>query len=284
MTEGDTSYLRAFLKARSGLHLGPEKGYLLQIRLAPILRDAGLASLAALAGTLRSGRDPDLAAQVVAAMTTNETSFFRDRAPFEALQRSILPRLVEARAASRRLRIWSAAASTGQEAYSVAMILAEMAPALEGWTVDIVATDISAEVVARAKAGRYSQFEVQRGLPIRLLLTHFEQGPDGWVISPELRRAVDFRVQNLLDPLERLGQFDVVFCRNLLIYLDAETKRRVLAAVGGRLARGGFLCLGSTETVLGISHAWEQDAEAPSFFQPRSAIPQPYVASYAQTV
>ena len=261
----DLTWLRAYLKARSGLDLPSTKRYLAESRLGPLWRDAGLGSLAELVGRLRASDNTPLHRAVVEAMTTNETSFFRDRPAFDALRTIVLPRLIEARSGRRRLAVWSAAASTGQEAYSVAMLLADMAPALAGWTVSILATDISPAVIGRARTGTYSQLEVQRGLPIGLLLRHFEQGPDGWTISPELRRTVDFRVLNLLDDTRRLGRFDLILCRNLLIYLDARTKAEVIAKLSAALVPDGVLCLGATESLMGYAPAMAPDPAAPGF-------------------
>lgn len=247
MTEAELDLLRDFLRARSGLSLGPEKRYLVEVRLDPVRRAFGLDSLSALVGCLRGPADPALVQAVVEAMTINETLFFRDKAPFEAIRETILPQLVKARAASRRLRIWSAAASTGQEAYSLAMILAEMTPPLAGWDVSILGTDISGAMVAKARTGTYSHFEVQRGLPIRALLRHFTRDPAGWTIAPQLRGMVTFQVFNLLDDVRRLGTFDLILCRNLLIYLDTPTKAALLRRLSGALAPDGILCLGTAE-------------------------------------
>lgn len=265
------AFFAAFLKARSGLHLGPEKAYLLESRLAPVARTAGSASLDDLALRLGRTRDPGLESAVVNAMTTNETSFFRDRAPFDAFRATLLPRLMAARAEARRLRFWSAAASTGQEAYSLAMLVAET-PGLEGWSVEIVGTDISGDAIARAKSGLYSQFEVQRGLPITRLLRHFTQTGEGWVVSPALRAAVDFRTFNLLGALDRLGTFDVILCRNLLIYLDGPTRADLLTRMRRQLAPDGRICLGSAEAVTGLTRAFTSDPDAPGWLLPAPAI------------
>ena len=266
LTETDFAFLRRFLKRRSGLDLGAEKRYLAESRLGPVWRDAGLSSLAELIARLRTAEERDLADATVFAMATHETMFFRDRQPFEDLRTTILPRLLEARADRRRLRIWSAAASTGQEAYSVAMILREMGAALDGWTVEILGTDISPAAIERARAGSYSSFEVQRGLPVRCLLAHFS--PDGlaWTISPELREAVQFRVLNLLDFFGHLGRFDLILCRNLAIYLDGPTKTSLFERLADALLPGGLLCLGGTETILGYTRALVPDPHHRGFF------------------
>jgi chemotaxis protein methyltransferase CheR len=265
MTDSDFAFLRGFLKSRSGLDLGPEKRYLAESRLAPLCRTTGLTSLGDIVQALREGAE-DFGRAVVEVMATHETLFFRDRTPFDALRATILPRLAASRPSGRPLRIWSAAASTGQEAYSVAMVVREMAPALGGRPVEILATDLSAGAIARAQAGLYSQFEIQRGLPIRALLLHFTQGEGGWEILPELRRAVEFRTFNLLDDFTSLGSFDVILCRNLLIYFDLGAKERLLAKLSRALAVDGVLSLGAAETTLGLSRTLVPHPDARGFF------------------
>jgi len=246
--------ISARLKARSGLMLGPDKLYLLETRLAPIMKREGLRDLGALEDAMRRGV-PGLEAEVVEAMTTNETLFFRDENPFTHLRQITLPRLHEARSPGTRLRIWSAAASTGQEAYSIAITLAEMPPGLGGRPAEIIGTDISREALARARAGLYTQFEVQRGLSIQRLMKYFRKEADGWRVSEALRAMTEFRELNLLGDLRSLGTFDVVFCRNVLIYFDAPTKTRVLEAIARQMAPDGVLYLGGAETVLGLTSA-----------------------------
>jgi chemotaxis protein methyltransferase CheR len=253
MNATDFSYLATLLRERSGLIVTPDKLYLLDSRLMPLARQYNLASLEKLITTMREGRSGKLVDEVVDAMTTNETSFFRDRHPFDALKGTILPGLIERRAAQKHLRIWSAACSTGQEAFSLAMMFRDDFPLLANWRIEIVGTDISPSVVSRAREATYSTFEVQRGLPIKLLIKHFEQIGEQWRLKPELRRLADFRVFNLLGDLAPLGQFDVILCRNVLIYFDLATKTRVLDAMHQRLVRDGALILGGAETVFGIS-------------------------------
>ncbi|MDJ1158137.1 protein-glutamate O-methyltransferase CheR [Chelatococcus sp. SYSU_G07232] len=253
MTEVDFDFLRAFLHARSGLTLTAEKRYLVDSRLGPVCRRQNLDTLGDLVALLRTGRAIELERLVVEAMTTNETFFFRDKGPFELFRDVLLPQLLMARALTRRLRIWCAAASTGQEPYSLAMILDEAAAQLAGWRVEIIATDLSTEVIARAKAGLYTQFEVQRGLPIQFLLKYFTQAGDMWQIADKLRDMVDFRTLNLLRDFSVLGEFDIVFCRNVLIYFDVPTKMNVLRRLADRLAPDGALFLGAAETVIGLS-------------------------------
>ena len=252
MTDAEFDFLRGFLKSRSGLALAPEKRYLVESRLAPVCQKHRLATLADLVARLRPLPDPALARAVV---TTNETFFFRDRVPFDLFRDVLLPRCLATQAAARRLRIWCAAASTGQEPYSLAMILRESAPRLLGWTVEIVATDISGEVLERARSGLYSQFEVQRGLPIALLLKHFTQTGGNWQLSPAIRAMVEFRQLNLLKSFAELGTFDIVLCRNVLIYFDAAAKADVLRRLARALNPGGTVVLGAAETVIGLSDA-----------------------------
>jgi len=190
---------------------------------------------------------------IVEAMTTNESFFFRDIKPFDQFKTFVLPQLLRVRAATRSLRIWSAACSSGQEPYSLAMILTEMRAQLAGWRIEIVATDLSTEILDKAQAGLYTQFEVQRGLPIQLLVKYFKQSGDRWQIDEAIRKMVQFRTFNLLDDMGPLGRFDVVFCRNVLIYFDQPTKSAVLGRVARQLAPDGYLYLGGAETVLGIT-------------------------------
>lgn len=253
MKDADFTLFATLLKDRSGLIIGPDKLYLLETRLGPLMRHHGLADLGALAAMIRMTWPEPLIAEVVDAMTTNETSFFRDHGPFEKFTQTILPALIRARAGQKRLRLWSAACSTGQEPYSLAMLLNDQASALAGWRIDIVATDISDRVLERARTGIYSTFEVQRGMPVRLLMKYFEQSGNDWRLRPEITGMVDFRKCNLMAELRGLGQFDLVFCRNVLIYFDACTKRKVLAAIRGQMASDAYLMLGGAESMYGIS-------------------------------
>lgn len=253
MTEFDFDFLRVLLQRRSGLFLSAEKRYLVESRLGMLCRRRGIAGIPALVVQLRACPASELEASVIEAMTTNETLFFRDRTPFDLFRDTILPETLAANAGSRTLRIWCAAVSTGQEAYSIAMLLDEAADRLAGWTIEILGTDISAEVLDRARQGLYSQFEIQRGLPIQLLLKHFRQEGDKWRLAERIRDMVVLRQHNLLEPNHQFGQFDVIFCRNVLIYFDVPTKARVMAALAERLARNGAFILGAAETVIGIT-------------------------------
>ena len=250
----DFELFSTLVKQRSGLVLTPEKAYLLESRLLPVARKYNMKSLEDMAQALRIKREETMMHAITEAMTTNESFFFRDQKPFTLFQKTILPRLLESRAAQKQIRIWSAAASSGQEAYSLAMICAEEAARLQGWKVEIVGTDLSREMVARAKSGIYSQFEVQRGLPITHLLKYFQQiAGDKWQVKDTVRQMVQFREGNLLGDLGAVGSFDVVFCRNVLIYFDVPTKAQVLDSVRAVMPADGYLLLGAAETVVGIS-------------------------------
>ena len=253
MTPQDYEFLRRLLKARSGLVLSSEKHYLVESRLLPVARKHGLGNLTRLVARLRAPDAEPMIVEVVEAMTTNESFFFRDKLPFEHFRDTIMPALLAARASSRRIRIWSAAAATGQEPYSLAIALKEMGRELRGWRIEIIATDLSTEVLEKAKSGVYSQFEVQRGLPVMMLIKYFAQVGETWHIAPELRGMVKFMPLNLLDNFAHLGHFDVVMCRNVLIYFDQVTKIRVLERIADVTERDGFLMLGGAETVVGLT-------------------------------
>lgn len=253
MNDSDYKFFEDLLKKESGLIITPEKVYLLESRLLPIVEKQKIADgLAGLVQKLRQGNNQDLHRSVIEAMTTNETSFFRDTTPFQVLKDELLPVFARERVAQRTLRIWSAACSSGQEAYSTAMLLREYA-GMTGWKFEIVATDLSLDILARAKAGVYSQFEVQRGLPIQMLMKYFTQQGENWAVKPELKEMVTFKTANLLSDIGFLGGFDIVFCRNVLIYFDLPTKTKVLASIKGVLKQDGILFLGSAETVIGVS-------------------------------
>jgi chemotaxis protein methyltransferase CheR len=269
MSTGFTA-IASILKARSGLILGPEKIYLLETRLTSLLKREGLRDLNALADKLRPGSP--LEREVVEAMTTNESLFFRDSKPFDALRQRILPRLHSTRPAGAAIRIWSAAASTGQEAYSIAMIAADMAALMPGRRVDIVGTDIAREPLQRARDGLYTQFEVQRGLPMQNLVKYFTKEESQWRIKKNLRDMVTFRDWNLLADLRGLGIFDVVFCRNVLIYFDTTTKSQVLDAIVKQMPADGVLFLGGAETVLGLTTAFRAVAGETGAYQPSGAL------------
>ncbi len=274
MNPAEYDYLRQFLKSRSGLVLSNEKQYLIESRLLPVARKAGLQSIAALVAKLKEPRETALAEAVVEAMTTNESFFYRDKTPFEHFTQVMIPEMLKARASQKKIRIWCAAASTGQEPYTLAMCLKEMESKLAGWRIEILGTDISNEVLDRAKAGTYTQFEVQRGLPIQLLLKYFTQQGESWTISPQLRSMVQWRKFNLLDSFASFGQFDIVFCRNVLIYFDQATKVDILGRISKVLTPDGYLVLGAAETVVGLTDAFKPAPDRRGLYLPAAAIPQ----------
>jgi chemotaxis protein methyltransferase CheR len=249
----DFDLLSGILRERSGLSLTSDKGYLLESRLVPLARKRGFADLDDLIKDVRLKRDEALLRELTEVMTTNESFFFRDGAPFDRIRKIVLPELLTARATQKRLRIWCAACSTGQEPYSIAMILKEEANKLAGWHIEIIGTDLSNEVLEKAKAGIYSQFEVQRGLPIQMLVKYFAKVGEMWQIDASLRAMVRYRDGNLLKPFSDLGTLDVVFCRNVLIYFDTPVKTEVLGRIAQLMPKDGYLFLGGAETVLGIS-------------------------------
>jgi chemotaxis protein methyltransferase CheR len=276
VTPSDYEYLRKLLKERSGLDLSADKQYLVESRLVPLARKAGLPGIAELVQKMRGGAEA-LTAEVVEAMTTNETFFFRDKIPFDHLKETILPALVQARAARRSLRFWCAASSTGQEPYSIAMLLKEM-PALSGWRTEIVATDLSQAVLEKSKAGIFSQFEVQRGLPIQMLVKYFKQNGDLWQLNADVRAMVQHKQLNLLQDFSHLGTFDVIFCRNVLIYFDQETKAAIFARMARMIEPDGALALGAAESVVGITDAFKPYPDRRGMYCPNTARTAPRVA------
>ncbi|UYO45962.1 protein-glutamate O-methyltransferase CheR [Rhodopseudomonas palustris] len=257
MTPLDYEFLRKLLKDRSGLDLSADKQYLVESRLLPLARRLSLGGISELVQKMKGMGAEALISDVVEAMTTNETFFFRDKVPFDHLREEMLPALLQARAARRSLRIWCAASSTGQEPYSIAMTLKELGPAVAGWRFEIIATDLSPQVLEKSKSGLFSQFEVQRGLPIQLLVKYFKQAGEVWELSPEIRAMVQHRQLNLLHDFSSLGTFDIVFCRNVLIYFDQTTKVGILERIAKRLEPDGYLTLGAAETVVGLTDAFK---------------------------
>ncbi|MDH5187953.1 MAG: protein-glutamate O-methyltransferase [Rhodospirillaceae bacterium] len=253
MNPEDFDFISTLIKARSGLALTPDKAYLLESRLMPVARKHGHAGLNELIGAMRTRKEENLIIEVVEAMTTNESFFFRDIKPFDLLRDEVLPPVLEKRAAKKHLKIWCAAASSGQEPYSIAIVLKELGAQLAGWNIDILGTDISNDILKKAANGMYSQFEVQRGMPIQLLLKYFDKKDETWEIKPEIKQMVRYKYYNLLENLSPLGGFDIVFCRNVLIYFDAETKGKVLAQIASLMPEDGMLFLGGAETVLGVT-------------------------------
>ncbi|HLG81234.1 MAG TPA: protein-glutamate O-methyltransferase CheR [Bradyrhizobium sp.] len=270
MNPPDYEYLRKVLKDLSGLDLSADKQYLIESRLLPLARKAGMADISDLVQKMKGGSSA-LINQVVEAMTTNETFFFRDKVPFDHLRDTIMPEVLRARAARKSLRIWCAAGSTGQEPYSIAMCLKEMGAALAGWRVEILATDLSQEVLEKSKAGIYSQFEVQRGLPIQLLVKYFKQMGELWQINADIRGMVQHRQLNLLHDFSQLGVFDVIFCRNVLIYFDQDTKSRIFARLAKAIEPDGFLVLGAAETVVGLTEVFKPFPDRRGLYRPNGA-------------
>jgi len=274
MTPQDYDFLRKCLKDRSGLVLSADKQYLVESRLLPVARKSGHASLADLVRALALGNCESLMTAVVEAMTTNESFFFRDKIPFDHFRASIMPALLAARHNGRSIRIWCAAASTGQEPYSLAMCLKEMSREVAGWKIEIVATDLSNEVLEKARQGLYSQFEVQRGLPIQLLIKYFAQVGELWQIVPDIRAMVKFRQFNLLADFSQLGIFDLVLCRNVLIYFDQQTKIDVLNRLARSIAGDGYLVLGAAETVVGLTDRFAVLTDKRGLYMPRAISPK----------
>lgn len=271
MTPHDYDYLRGFLKERSGLDLAADKQYLVEGRLMPLARQAELAGIGELVEQIKA-RNDGLSVALVEAMTINETLFFRDKVPFDQLRAAIVPMLMKRRADRKVLRVWCAASSTGEEPYSVAICLKEMAALLTGWRIEILATDLSQRVLEKAEAGLYTQFEVQRGLPIQMLMKYFRQAGQLWQVNAEIRAMVQYRQLNLLKDFGQLGRFDIVLCRNVLIYFDGPTKRRVLGRLAEVMESDGVLVLGAAETVIGLGDAFGPWPGHQALYRPAAAL------------
>lgn len=265
----DKSYraLAGFLQKESGLVLGDNKSYLVDSRLTPVAQQHGYASIAQLVNGLE-GASPTIREAVVDAMTTNESFFFRDMVPFKQFEDIMLPALVSARRPGGKITIWCAAASTGQEPYSLAMIVKSKSALLRGINVEIIATDISENALNQARAGRYTQFEVQRGLPVQMLVEHFVQDGTSWVISDDIKNMVRYSRRNLLAPLYGMPEVDIVFCRNVLIYFDVPTKTRAIEAIHKVSRPDAYLVLGAAETLMGVSTLFERVGEGRGIYQP----------------
>jgi len=286
VTPPDYEYLRKLLRDQSGLDLSEDKQYLIESRLLPLSRKSGLSGISELVQKMKGG-SASMTTQVVEAMTTNETFFFRDKVPFDHFRVSIMPEILQARASRKSVRIWCAAGSTGQEPYSLAMCLKEMGSAITGWRVEILATDLSQEVIEKSRAGLYSQFEVQRGLPIQMLVKYFKQVGEFWQVNPDIRAMVQHRQLNLLHDFSQLGVFDVIFCRNVLIYFDQDTKINIFNRLARASEPDGFLALGAAETVVGLTDVFKPFPERRGLYRPnvaRSAptkMPAPKAAAMA---
>jgi chemotaxis protein methyltransferase CheR len=274
MKQEEFDYLRDMLKARSGLVLGDEKRYLLESRLMPVAREIGLESLSGLVSNLKTDDSDELREKITQAMTINESFFFRDKSPFENFKNIMAPALLaSSRAASRNMRIWCAASSTGQEPYSLAILIKEMSSQFAGWNIQIIGTDLSEEVLEKAKSGLYSQFEVQRGLPVQLMVKYFQQTGSMWQIDSSIRSMVTYKHFNLLEDYAPLGMFDVIFCRNVLIYFDAPTKSDMLGRMAKRMRPDGYLVLGAAETVIGISEEFKPLTDARGLYSLQAGAP-----------
>jgi len=267
MTPLDYEYLQKTLKDRSGLVLSADKKYLLESRLMPLARKTGVAGISELVQRMKAGSE-SMIADVVEAMTTNETFFFRDKTPFDHFQNTVIPDLIKARAGRRSLRIWCAAASTGQEPYSIAMVIKEMSAALAGWRIEIIGTDISQQVLEKSKSGIYTQFEVQRGLPIQFLVKYFKQTGEMWQINPDIRSMIQYRPLNLLQDFSSMGKFDLIFCRNVLIYFDQDMKTQIFGRLAKCIEPDGFMALGAAETVVGLTDVFKPYADKRGLYRP----------------
>jgi chemotaxis protein methyltransferase CheR len=270
VSAGEAAFVRDLVYKRSAIVLEESKRYLIEARLEPLAQEQGFASIDALVHAAKLG-EPALQTRVVEALTTNETSFYRDLSPFDCLRKVVLPQLMAARVAKRELTIWCAASSTGQEPYSIAMLIAEHLPELLTWPVRILATDLSEPILARAREGKYRQLEINRGLPATHLLRYFDRVGTEWQLKPELRGRVEFSKLNLIDAWKIVPRPDVVFIRNVLIYFDNARKRSILERVRAQLAPDGALFLGSTETTMDVDDCWERVAfERTAFYRVRS--------------
>jgi chemotaxis protein methyltransferase CheR len=267
VSDSSSRILAGLLEARTGQQLTLNRRWRLETALSSLLREREIATLDELITILVMGREPALATLVVEALLNNETYFFRDRQPFDLLSAQALPALAKARADKKRLRIWSAGCSTGQEAYSLAMLFADEPLKWQGWTIDILGTDVSSAVVDRARSGTYTQFEVQRGLGIAQMIKWFEECDDGWRAIEPLRKPVRFQVHNLLEPPPHPGQFDIVLCRNVLLYLSPEKRTSAFDRLASAMAPDGALMLGAGETVIGQTRKLAADRECRGLYR-----------------
>jgi chemotaxis protein methyltransferase CheR len=249
-------FVELLLKTESGIIVTPDKMYLLETRLSPVAQRHQFEHIDQMLERLKLVPDKALQKDIIEAMTTNETSFFRDSSPFDKFKNVMMPFYIKNRP-NKHLRIWSAACSSGQEAYSLCMVIKEMGLLNQGWKFDIIGTDLSTDILEQAKRATYTQFEVQRGLPIQMLVKYFSQDGTNWKLKDEIKNMVDFKPLNLLHDFKHLGQFDIVFCRNVLIYFDVPTKGKILSNIAAQMKQDGVLMLGGAETVLGISDAFK---------------------------
>ncbi len=272
LSQAEFTYVAQLVRREAAIVLAPGKEYLVEARLIPVARAVGAAGVSEFLADLQRRPNPQYQRKIIDALTTNETSWFRDREPFLALNDVVLPELVKSRASTRKIRVWSAASSSGQEAYSLAITMQEKLP--PGWSYDIMGTDISTEMVKRAETAEYSQVEVNRGLPAQQLVQYFERAGAHWRITQQLRKNVSFRLMNLTTPLPAMQPFDVIFLRNVLIYFDVATKRTVLQNVAKLLRPDGWLFLGAAETTIGIDDNYERVAAGrTSAYRVRTGVP-----------
>lgn len=274
----DFSFYKKFLYEKSGLSLGDDKVYLVVSRLTPVARKWGFNSLSEMTKNLKLSPDRKMLSEIIDAMTTNETLFFRDDRPFKYFKTNLLPEIIKNREIRKSIRIWSAACSTGQEPYSIAMSLLDILPNPENWKIDLVATDISENALNQARRGEFNQFEIQRGMPIQLLMKYFKQDGQNWKIADKVRNLVRFENFNLLNPMDKFGTFDIIFCRNVLIYFDETTKKKVIQGLVKRMAPDGYIFLGGSETAIGLCPELKINAGCPGLYtmqsqQPASGLP-----------
>lgn len=260
--------LSALLEKHTGQKLLANRHWRIDMALKPLMRENSIPDLDTLISLIEINADPRLTSACVEAMINNETCFFRDQANFALLTGPVLDNLREQRMATKKLRIWSSACSTGQEPYSLAMAISENAEKWRGWNIQIFATDVSTSALAQARTGRYSQFEIQRGLPVMQMLRYFEQDGDEWIAKDNLRSAVTFAEHNMLIPAQHLGKFDAVLCRNMLMYLCEEKRSQVLDEISARIADDGILMLGAAETVIGQTQKFKASPEFRGFYEP----------------
>ena len=267
VSDSSSRILAGLLEARTGQQLTMNRRWRIETAVAALLRERGIATLDELITILVMGKEPGLSNEVVEALLNNETYFFRDRSPFDLMSRHALPELAKKRHSNRRIKIWSAGCSTGQEVYSIAMLFAEDPVQWRGWTIDILGTDVSTGVIDRARSGTYTQFEVQRGLGINQTIRWFEESGDGWRAVEDLRKCIRFQVHNLLEPPPHPGEFDIVLCRNVLLYLTSEKRTLAFERIAAAMASDGWLMLGAGETVIGQTKRFGADIHARGLYR-----------------
>jgi len=258
ISETELHFVRELVREHSAIVVEPKKAYLVRARLEPIVRDEGVASVSDLIRLLRHTAYGRLHQRVIEAMTTNETSFFRDLTPFEALRDGVLPELIKKRKARKCLNIWCGASSSGQEPYTMALVLREGIPDIDSWKMKFYATDISTAMLLRCQEGKYSQMEVNRGLPAKLLLKYFSKEGVNWCVNDDLRKMIEFKEMNLIGPWLPFPKLDIVFLRNVLIYFDTETKKNILTKIRKHLSPDGYVFLGGSETTFNLDTGFER--------------------------